>query len=567
MLCRKIRYSVVTIFILFASPMLLASQEVGIAWRYATGGAIRGEPMISADGKMVYFISEDRYLYAVTSGGIHRWRYYLGDRVADSLSVGVDGTLYAGLKKGGIVAVNPAGKEIWRFLYGDGDPPGPPVTGTDGSIYFATKGGEIYKLSHTGRIKWKIETSSEVSAPVTLGKDNRLYIPLFDGKLLTLTPWGEVLWSIKLNGSLGRPVVDPDGYIFILSSKGIIYAIGSNGELLWNYETGMDFSEKTYPVLKDNKLYLCSKTGKIFVIDKSGRLLWKQSIPESVETPCILGVRGGLFVFSPRGNLYRVSYDEEPVLVFSMYFSPVFPVIACNGYLFTGGADWIFYALDLGNEEDNCKGNKITITSGWNIFNTDNFFEAEMEYKYLKLLVESDSIDSKKRAIRELEERINKGYPGKAEPYILNLLTLLLRQGVFSPIESRNRWEKNYPEIRLKAALLMGEIGNLYTQSLLVDFLRYEYDSRVLAAVIEAIGNLRSDPEGLARKRFLELLETKGRRIIDNSIAKEIIVAIDKIIEYHGELGDEAARALLYIFREDYNRDVRQKALSVLRGF
>lgn len=111
-----------------------------IVWTFDGAGSVYGSPALLPSGRTVFFSSLDHNIYALDreTGKLH-WSYDTGSEVESSPVVSrVDGTLYVGLIKDQLIAVNTlsgplAGKLKWTVNTG-GEVVSSPVITEDGRV-------------------------------------------------------------------------------------------------------------------------------------------------------------------------------------------------------------------------------------------------------------------------------------------------------------------------------------------------------------------------------------------------------------------------------------------------
>ncbi len=116
-----------------------------------------------------------------------------------------------------------------------------------------------HDLEHTGRspyvgpmtavgnqlmcARWKCQLGDEVVfCSPTIAPNGTIYIGDNDGKIYAVNPEGWIEWSYEVGGIVySSPTIGPDGTIYVGTSwesgpcSGAVYAIYSNGELIWRY--------------------------------------------------------------------------------------------------------------------------------------------------------------------------------------------------------------------------------------------------------------------------------------------------------------------------------------------
>jgi outer membrane protein assembly factor BamB len=131
-----------TIYAAFGDHNLYALNPNGTQkWKFGTGDEMFSPPVVGPDGT-IYISSGD--LYAINPNGIKKWVFSSPVGISASPAIGADGVIYIGDNDAGAAtlhALNPAGREMWKFItggtaHGVGFPVSTPVIGVDGTVYW-----------------------------------------------------------------------------------------------------------------------------------------------------------------------------------------------------------------------------------------------------------------------------------------------------------------------------------------------------------------------------------------------------------------------------------------------
>ena len=131
-----------------------AASPGAVKWRFQVSGSyVLHRPAVGPDGGVVVASSTGN-VYSLTADGALRWVVPAG---ADGLSIGPDGTVYAG-SMSTITAIAPNGSIRWTYTepsVGQGVIAGPTV-GPDGNIYAISDYGGLgaFALSPDGQLLW-----------------------------------------------------------------------------------------------------------------------------------------------------------------------------------------------------------------------------------------------------------------------------------------------------------------------------------------------------------------------------------------------------------------------------
>jgi outer membrane protein assembly factor BamB len=205
-------------------------------WKFTTSDHVNSSPAVV--GNTVYVGCEDGYLYALNAvKGELIWKFNTGGaNPYDShyaSPVIADGVVYTSTYHGNVFAIDSSsGSKIWNHSTGTlGSGFSSPVI-SNGVLYVAAK-DFIYALNATtGDEIWRCEITSSVS-PVIVG--GVIYAGSYDspiwaghGRIWTIdTLTGAKTSQYATEGGIRVPVAIARGVIYVGTTQGIIYAIGT----------------------------------------------------------------------------------------------------------------------------------------------------------------------------------------------------------------------------------------------------------------------------------------------------------------------------------------------------
>ena len=293
-----------------------------VKWTFATGDRIVSSPVQS--GGVVYFGSDDGYIYAVdAASGRKRWSRRTGGPVASTPAI-ADGTLYVGSYDGHFYALDAASGALrWRFttsgerrfeakgLHGllpkqqtIADPfdvfLSSPVV-AQGRVYFGSGDGNIYALDvRTGEVAWTFATGDVVHASPAYA-DGVLYVGSWDSRLYALdAASGAERWRFQggvdpvIHNQVGfqsSPAV-VDGVVYVGCRDSKLYAIdAATGRELWHYDNAGSWVIASPAVARGRVMFATSDSSRYLVVDaKSGReLLAQQGRAFMFSSPVVAG--------------------------------------------------------------------------------------------------------------------------------------------------------------------------------------------------------------------------------------------------------------------------------------
>jgi outer membrane protein assembly factor BamB len=270
--------------------------------------------------------------------------------------------------------------------------------GPDGTIYIANFPGALFALRDSPSARDQLEvvwrfhppTSSSFHATPALSADgSTLYIGFASGgfnqpgsatfyalKAPASGTEPQVLWTVDLGATrvMASPTVGPDGTIYVGDSGGDLFAIGSNGTIKWQTQTGP--SVKSAPALAaDGTVYHASSNGKMYAVSPQGQVKWTFDFGEHLgSTPLLtsqgggpgggggangigsggsptVGADGTIFIGANNSNMYAVAADGRMKWLFEaerelagIWTTPV--LSSDGGSLYFGANKGGLYALN-----------------------------------------------------------------------------------------------------------------------------------------------------------------------------------------------------------------------------
>lgn len=347
-----------------------------LQWKYTCDAPIYSSPSV---GAAIYITSEDNYIYALDPLiGILKWRILLGISPTSPV-LGRDGTVYV-TSQNITYAVSTNGHIIWKYLNGSG---ASPTISQDGTIYLASgsnmysiQGYNLPRVTNTGWYTFgnNNQRQSTNAGSITKGLfiKRRLFIePIFsspsilDGtiyigggnKLYAIdSQTFAVRWTYTTNGIVNSsPTFLQDGTVFFGSTDGYIYAVLSNGNLLWKFQTETDGIRDAQIQGTNSTITLTNGYAifgafdyYIYCLDSTlGTLVWKVKTGGQVQgSAAISGITA--YIGSADYSLYAINILSGEILwtYKTDFIIDSIPAIGYNGLIYFGSIDNTLYALN-----------------------------------------------------------------------------------------------------------------------------------------------------------------------------------------------------------------------------
>jgi len=198
----------------------------------------------------------------------------------------------------------------------------------------------------------------------------------------------------------------------------------------------------------------------------------------------------------------------------------------------------------------------------------EELYLRDIEFQILSEKAFSDSREIKLDVLDEIEVMIEEGTiddPDKVE-FVLEYLGM---EGTARRVRESARLINYYPEVRRRAANLLGRLGGDRAKDALVSILLIDDEPMVKAEAAYALGVIGTNDGNEVVRALLFTLENEDPQMPDNNLAYAVCLAVEKIVESNdGDLDSAAyadlARTLVRIAQGNYIKTVRRKALQTL---
>ncbi|MCK4822614.1 PQQ-like beta-propeller repeat protein, partial [bacterium] len=232
------------------NDLLAIKPDGNLLWKYRVGEEVASSPAIALDGT-IYVRGRSDYLCAINKDGTPKWRLHLGISYhagigVSSPAIGDNGTVYTpGMVEGsGLYAINPDGSIKW--VYPDSEVSNnnkTPAVASDGTIYIAST-HKLIAVDSDGNLKWTFDLNWFSNSSPAIDNNGTTYIGTWDHYFYAINPDGTLKWSFEtLNNIDSSPAIGSDGTIYFGSWDGYLYAVGSESDEDW---------ETAYNILFDN---------------------------------------------------------------------------------------------------------------------------------------------------------------------------------------------------------------------------------------------------------------------------------------------------------------------------
>jgi len=526
-------------------------------WRYVTGGKIVSKPAVDHRGT-IYALSDDRTLYALSPLGQERWRFPVGRKLSAGPVVTYDGTVLVGTRSGILLASGANGRLRWMFSPRTGSCL-TPALGADGSILLAMSGGTVHCLSYRGEERWRYQVRAELAASPSIGAGGTVYIGTTDRRLLALKRDGRKKWELELPARVGTPAIDEDGALY-LSAAGI-HKVTPEGTLAWSYSIPAETSD---PVLRsDGAIIAGAGNGRLYALSPEGQLIWSTSLRVPVSLPAVIGDDGNAYVATESRELVAVSPDGLILWRFKAKQSVRCPTIGKDGTLLVGAEDWILYALSTSSKGLSAGPWPQAYHDGQHTGRAGALEDLDgPAAMLLRELAYSDSEELKWMALQDIGAHLQGNRYLAVHLVVLEeVLGYLAGEGVIYRGSQRDTLQSGYPEIRVEACRLLGELGSEGARAVLLQVMEADEDSVIRVAAVDSLAAVGFDPDGELARAILYRVGETGQERFHLACARALYRII---MGSRGAVHPDNYRALGILARSAASESVRERASGYL---
>jgi outer membrane protein assembly factor BamB len=559
------------LFLCLALPFsanLEAQEAAAYVWRQALGGEVLGPPSVQAESVAV--VCDGGNLVSYTDRGTFLWNYNARGRLTPFITRSPEGTSYICRTNGILIAVNRAGRELWRKDLGTAIS-SPVLVGWDGRIFVFTP-QRVRCFTASGYPLWSRYLTHPAALPPCLDRTGGILLVLEDREVVEIDPFGRIVTrqlslmpsAILDLESASRVPQDPAP---VSEGKPVLFFTGSGAAAvsLWGAPVvdlpapgGVPLAaagreDKAAVVLTDGRLLLLSVPGI--------ETLWSGQthlVPgENAGEVRILYDERGIYVLSKSGAT-GFAEDGRRLWIVRLEGAAAVPAFSDDGFLYSGGKDWILYAY---RPEERIKEQRRSLYG--NIaegsYGTANPRPSSQAAYYFRF----DDGELRTRFTR-INRLIQAGTVGAEEKEF----TAWLMEVADSVNPNPSREELLHPPVqvdhRVEALRLLGYLGSRETIPFLAGLYTRDRDSLVKAAAADAIGRIGVDPDGYALKAFSALIFPPVP-YRDEAVLGATAAAAGALCRFSGPpLSGDGIGLLISLAQDDRPRSVQNRAREEL---
>jgi hypothetical protein len=151
----------------------------------------------------------------------------------------------------------------------------------------------------------------------------------------------------------------------------------------------------------------------------------------------------------------------------------------------------------------------------------------------------------------------------KKDAEILSALEYMTLEGTVNKARVNGQITNSYPDVRAKAALYLGDFGGDAAKKVLIQMIKADPETMVLAQAVNALSKIGIVAED--EVLFNDMMRRFDTRYPDNFLALAVLGAYQKYLEeYAGKLNIATREIIYHISQGNYRAPVKKKAKQLL---
>ncbi|MDX9802369.1 MAG: HEAT repeat domain-containing protein [Spirochaetia bacterium] len=177
----------------------------------------------------------------------------------------------------------------------------------------------------------------------------------------------------------------------------------------------------------------------------------------------------------------------------------------------------------------------------------EKYLSTSIEIGIISELAAADTREQKLVALDTIEKMVNDGKVREGDVQLHSILTSLSGEGTSIIVRESNRNTNYYPEVRRRAAKLLGEIGGENSKDSLINIALKDVEPMVLSQAVYGLGVIGLNNNNEALLAIAAVIDEDSKKyIVDDNLAVASLLAIEKIARKNGGFEDEPDPKFIY---------------------
>jgi HEAT repeat protein len=196
----------------------------------------------------------------------------------------------------------------------------------------------------------------------------------------------------------------------------------------------------------------------------------------------------------------------------------------------------------------------------------EELFLKSVKFQVLKEKAFSGDRTIKLNALSDLEKMIKDNTIGDNKAQVQFILEYLSLEGSMRTVREDKRLVNYFPDVRMMACRLLGQMGGREAQRALINVLLGDKEPTVKSEAVYAIGVIGLNENNEAVDAIAFAFDKEDPRAPDSNFAFAVCLALEKLGGKGVIETSTAFRTLVKVLQGNYNPETRAKAQSVLDG-
>jgi eukaryotic-like serine/threonine-protein kinase len=227
-----------------------------------------------------------------------------------------------------------------------------PVIDSDGNIYIGAQDGYLYSFTFDGVLKWEFKTRSPIFCAAAVDDEGNILVPSEDGFLYCLDSEGSKIWSFNIRDKIKVTPLVLGENIYVAGQNGYFHCLSSDGYKQWEFCGETPFACSPAADINNGNIYIGNIKGELYALSYDGKILWASYFPRMFTATPAVGPDGTIYVACEDGYLYALSPDKKVKWSFkTRNWIRSSPAISKDGNIFVGSGDKFLYSVNNKGKE------------------------------------------------------------------------------------------------------------------------------------------------------------------------------------------------------------------------
>ena len=191
----------------------------------------------------------------------------------------------------------------------------------------------------------------------------------------------------------------------------------------------------------------------------------------------------------------------------------------------------------------------------------ESYLQQSLELMIIREHTRAEGREMKLIALEYISDAISRGNTG---PEIKEALEYMGIEGTINQTRENGRLVNNYPDIRVRAATYLGDLGTPEAKDSLIKMALADNEPMVLTEVIKSLGRIGINDNDEVSSTISFIVRHYDVLNPDNLLALAALEAFEKLAASNGRIDQNSVQTVLRIANGHYLTAVREKARLVL---